>query len=106
MILQALDELNLDAVKDELDELAKMAVHDMENAWELSVPLSVEYGTGQIGLGRIRVYKSTRSCFVIVKRHNPFQSLKRWKGCVEKLATLIKESFLESRINCTNPVFL
>lgn len=47
MLLQVHDELLFDAHKDELDQLTEMVKHEMENAVKLSVPLTVEVGTGQ-----------------------------------------------------------
>jgi DNA polymerase-1 len=46
MILQVHDELVFDVNKPELEELRDLVVKEMENAFELSVPLVVEYGTG------------------------------------------------------------
>jgi DNA polymerase-1 len=42
MILQVHDELNFDALKDELEELKKLVKHEMEHAVELKVPLTVD----------------------------------------------------------------
>ena len=42
MILQVHDELNFDTRKDELDELKKLVKHEMEHAFELEVPLTVD----------------------------------------------------------------
>ena len=46
MLLQVHDELVFDAYKDEIDILSKIIKHEMENAFELSVPLDVEIGIG------------------------------------------------------------
>lgn len=46
MILQVHDELVFDVRKQELDELKQMIVREMENAYPLSVPLLVDFGTG------------------------------------------------------------
>ena len=46
MILQVHDELVFDVLKSELEELRMMVIREMENAYELSVPLVVDYGTG------------------------------------------------------------
>lgn len=42
MILQVHDELNFDARKDELEVLKKLVKHEMEHAFELEVPLTVD----------------------------------------------------------------
>lgn len=47
MLLQVHDELVFDAHKDELDRLYPMIQHEMENAFQLSVPLVVEIGQGE-----------------------------------------------------------
>ena len=46
MLLQVHDELVFDVYKPELEELQAMVKSEMENAYELSVPLDVELGTG------------------------------------------------------------
>jgi DNA polymerase-1 len=46
MILQVHDELVFDVLNSELEELRIMVIREMENAYELSVPLVVDYGTG------------------------------------------------------------
>jgi len=46
MILQVHDELIFDVYKPELDGLKQLVVTEMEKAYELSVPLVVDYGTG------------------------------------------------------------
>lgn len=46
MILQVHDELVFDAVKSELDDLTPLVVKEMQFAYDLSVPLIVETGTG------------------------------------------------------------
>lgn len=47
MLLQVHDELIFDAHKNELDELTQLIKTEMESAYQLSVPLKVEIGTGQ-----------------------------------------------------------
>lgn len=47
MILQVHDELLFEIYNDELNELKKHIVNDMESAWKLKVPLKVEIGTGK-----------------------------------------------------------
>ena len=47
MILQVHDELVFDVFKPELEEVKQMVVREMENAYALSVPLIVDYGTGK-----------------------------------------------------------
>lgn len=47
MLLQVHDELLFDALVSELDELKSLVINEMENAVRLSVPLTVEYGTGK-----------------------------------------------------------
>lgn len=47
MLLQVHDELIFDVPKEELDDLQKLIKEEMENAYELSVPLKVDIGTGQ-----------------------------------------------------------
>jgi DNA polymerase-1 len=46
MILQVHDELVFDVYEPELEKLREMVVKEMENAFELSVPLAVDHGTG------------------------------------------------------------
>ncbi len=46
MLLQVHDELVFDVHKDEMDYMATMVKEEMEQAVQLSVPLTVEYGTG------------------------------------------------------------
>jgi DNA polymerase-1 len=46
MILQVHDELVFDVYKQELEEVKQMVIREMENAYALSVPLLVDYGTG------------------------------------------------------------
>ena len=42
MILQVHDELNFDVFKPELEQVKKIVKNEMENAWEMGVPLTVE----------------------------------------------------------------
>ena len=46
MILQVHDELNFDVAKEELEQVTDIVVTEMENALKLTIPLAVEYGTG------------------------------------------------------------
>jgi DNA polymerase-1 len=46
MMLQVHDELVFDVYRKELEEVSGMVLREMENAYELSVPLVVEFGTG------------------------------------------------------------
>ncbi len=46
MLLQVHDELVFDVLKEEKDQLEKMIKHEMENAFKMSVPLTVEIGFG------------------------------------------------------------
>ena len=46
MILQVHDELVFDVYKKELEEVKQMIIREMENAYSLSVPLLVDFGTG------------------------------------------------------------
>ncbi|MFC2111865.1 DNA polymerase I [Bacteroidota bacterium] len=46
MILQVHDELVFDVFKSELDQVREMVIREMENAYEISVPLVVDHGTG------------------------------------------------------------
>lgn len=47
IILQVHDELVFDVKMEELDRLKEIVVNEMQNAAQLSVPLLVEYGTGE-----------------------------------------------------------
>ena len=47
MILQVHDELVFDVAKDEIDQLKTLVVQEMENAINLSIPLTVDSGMGQ-----------------------------------------------------------
>ncbi len=47
MLLQVHDELIFDVPKEELEDLQSLIKEEMENAYELSVPLKVDIGTGQ-----------------------------------------------------------
>ena len=47
MILQVHDELVFDVFPQELEAVKKMVIHEMENAYALSVPLLVDHGTGK-----------------------------------------------------------
>ncbi|MBL7473905.1 DNA polymerase I [Robertkochia sediminum] len=47
MLLQVHDELVFDAHKDELEKVSELIKDEMENAYQLSVPLDVEVGTGE-----------------------------------------------------------
>lgn len=47
LIMQVHDELILDVLQDELDSVTDLVVSCMENAYQLSVPLVVDYGTGK-----------------------------------------------------------
>jgi DNA polymerase-1 len=47
MILQVHDELVFDVYRPELDRIRDLVIREMENAFELSVPLVVDYGTGE-----------------------------------------------------------
>ncbi len=46
MILQVHDELVFDVVTTELEEVKQMIIREMENAYTLSIPLIVDFGTG------------------------------------------------------------
>lgn len=46
MILQVHDELVFDVYKPELEDMRKLVIDKMQNAWKLEVPLLVETGTG------------------------------------------------------------
>lgn len=46
MLLQVHDELVFDVHKDELEKIKPMIKHEMENAFELAVPLEVDMGVG------------------------------------------------------------
>jgi len=47
MLLQVHDELVFDVYKPELDQIRELVTTAMENAYSLSVPLSIEIGTGE-----------------------------------------------------------
>lgn len=47
MILQVHDELNFNVPMDELTAAKKIVVEEMENAYELSVPLKTDCGAGK-----------------------------------------------------------
>ncbi len=47
MILQVHDELNFNVVEGELDQVKKIVVEEMENAYKLTIPLKVDFGTGK-----------------------------------------------------------
>ena len=47
MLLQVHDELVFDIYKHELEELKSLIKSEMENAYQLLVPLEVELGTGK-----------------------------------------------------------
>ncbi|RLD79643.1 MAG: hypothetical protein DRJ10_08565, partial [Bacteroidetes bacterium] len=46
MILQVHDELVFDVQKDEIEQLKAMVTYEMENAVNLSIPLTVDSGMG------------------------------------------------------------
>ncbi|MFB6341787.1 DNA polymerase I [Saccharicrinis sp. FJH62] len=46
MVLQVHDELNFDVLKSELDTVKNIVVQEMENAYTLNVPLTVDCGSG------------------------------------------------------------
>jgi len=46
MLLQVHDELVFDVLKDELDNITPIIKYEMENAYKISIPLSVDIGTG------------------------------------------------------------
>jgi DNA polymerase I len=46
LIMQVHDELILDVVKHELEQIIELVKNCMESAYELSIPLEVDYGTG------------------------------------------------------------
>ncbi len=46
MILQVHDELVFDVYEPELEDLKELVIEEMEGAYELSVPLLVDYGSG------------------------------------------------------------
>jgi DNA polymerase-1 len=46
MIIQVHDELVFDVFNKEVDEVKQMVIREMENAYSLSVPLLVDFGTG------------------------------------------------------------
>jgi DNA polymerase-1 len=47
MLLQVHDELVFDVYKPELEQIKELVTTAMESAYSLSVPLSVEIGTGE-----------------------------------------------------------
>ena len=47
LILQVHDELIVDAIKEEKETVEKILKEEMENAVKLSVPLTVEVGSGK-----------------------------------------------------------
>lgn len=47
MILQVHDELNFNVCNDELEIVSKIVIHEMENAYQLTVPLKVDFGIGK-----------------------------------------------------------
>ena len=47
MLLQVHDELVFDVYRPELEEIKKMVKHEMENAFQMAVPLEVELGVGE-----------------------------------------------------------
>ena len=47
MILQVHDELNFNVVPGEEDKVSEIVVEEMQNAWPMNVPLTVDYGWGQ-----------------------------------------------------------
>ena len=47
MLLQVHDELVFDVYKPELDQVKKLIKSEMENAYQLNVPLDVDLGVGQ-----------------------------------------------------------
>lgn len=47
MIIQVHDELNFSVLPSELEEVKKIVVEEMENAYQLKVPLKVDFGTGK-----------------------------------------------------------
>ncbi|HKL33925.1 MAG TPA: DNA polymerase I, partial [Tangfeifania sp.] len=47
MILQVHDELNFDVYKPELDQVKNIVKNEMENAWEMGVPLTVEMNAAE-----------------------------------------------------------
>ena len=46
MILQVHDELIFETIIDELEEIKDLVIHEMSEAVKLSVPLKVDWGTG------------------------------------------------------------
>ena len=46
MLLQIHDELVFECPNAEVDEMRELVTHEMENAWELKVPLLVSVGVG------------------------------------------------------------
>jgi DNA polymerase-1 len=47
MILQVHDELNFNVPLDELEKAKEIVIHEMENAYKLSVPLKSDCGWGK-----------------------------------------------------------
>jgi DNA polymerase-1 len=47
MLLQVHDELVFDIHNDELEDMKKLIQEEMQNAYQMSVPLDVEVGMGQ-----------------------------------------------------------
>lgn len=47
LILQVHDELVFDAPADEVDQVKNIIIHEMENAYKLKVPLTVDIGAGK-----------------------------------------------------------
>ena len=47
MIIQVHDELNFDCLRSELEQMKVILREEMENAVQLSVPLTVDMGTGE-----------------------------------------------------------
>jgi len=47
MLLQVHDELVFDCYKPELDEMKELIKSEMENAYQMAVPLDVEVGIGE-----------------------------------------------------------
>jgi DNA polymerase-1 len=52
MLLQVHDELVFDAHNSELEKIQPMIKHEMENAFKLDVPLTVELGMGKMARSR------------------------------------------------------
>jgi DNA polymerase-1 len=47
LILQVHDELLFDAHKNEIEQLKKLVVEEMENAMQIAVPIKAEVGIGE-----------------------------------------------------------